>query len=79
MDDLGNYLRTFPCSLLLLAGAPAPGLPVSPRFPLRDSFCSLFPASLLQRDSSFYRPFSSCHFCLATAPAVKMDEEPSSS
>lgn len=57
MDDLGNYLRTFSCSLLL---SPQVYQPISPT---RNLSCSLF--SLPSSPRFFLlSSLSSCHFCL---------------
>lgn len=59
MDDPGNYLRTFPRSLLLRRCA----LPTRSFFPLVPRLLFFLRLHLLLlRDSFFYRLFPRCHF-----------------
>lgn len=51
MDDLGNYLRTFPCYLLFSLRK------CTKQHTLRDPFCPLFPLASSSCDSFFYRLF----------------------
>lgn len=51
MDDLGNYLRTFPCYLLFSLRK------CTKQHTLRDPFCPLFPLASSSRDSFSYRLF----------------------